>query len=43
MAEGRGEVATLLDWLDAFITAAPLGVPGDFAQIYGWFCSAGTC
>ena len=40
---GRSEVALLVDWLDKFIYAAPLGVPGDFAQIYGWFCSPGTC
>jgi phospholipid/cholesterol/gamma-HCH transport system substrate-binding protein len=43
VAAGRGEVGTLVDWLDKFINAAPLGVPGDFAQVYGWFCTAGTC
>jgi phospholipid/cholesterol/gamma-HCH transport system substrate-binding protein len=37
VAERRGEVAILVDWLSEFVRKTPLGVPGDFAQIYGWF------
>ena len=37
VAERRGEVATLVDWLDQFVQRAPLGIPDDFAQIYAWF------
>ena len=37
VAERRGEVATLVDWLDQFVQRAPLGIPEDFAQIYAWF------
>jgi phospholipid/cholesterol/gamma-HCH transport system substrate-binding protein len=37
VAAQRGEVATLVDWLLEFTNKAPLGIPGDFAQVYGWF------
>jgi phospholipid/cholesterol/gamma-HCH transport system substrate-binding protein len=40
VAERRGEVATLLDWLARFVDRIPQGVPGDFAQIYGWLSLA---
>jgi phospholipid/cholesterol/gamma-HCH transport system substrate-binding protein len=36
VAEQRGELATLVDWLAEFTRKIPQGVPGDFAQIYGW-------
>lgn len=37
VAGQREEVGVLVDWLAAFTRKAPLGVPGDFAQVYGWF------
>jgi phospholipid/cholesterol/gamma-HCH transport system substrate-binding protein len=37
VAQRREEVGVLVDWLAAFVKKTPLGVPGDFAQIYGWF------
>ena len=37
VAARRGEVATLVDWLRSFSTTVPKGIPGDFAQVYGWF------
>lgn len=37
VAGQREEVGVLVDWLAAFTIKAPLGVPGDFAQVYGWF------
>ena len=40
VAERRGEVATLVDWLARFVVRIPQGVPGDFAQIYGWLVFA---
>jgi phospholipid/cholesterol/gamma-HCH transport system substrate-binding protein len=40
VAERRGEVATLVDWLARFVDRIPQGVPGDFAQIYGWLSLA---
>ena len=40
VAQRRGEVGVLLDWLAEFVHKTPLGVPGDFAQIYGWFVAA---
>jgi phospholipid/cholesterol/gamma-HCH transport system substrate-binding protein len=40
VAENRGEVATLVDWLARFVDRIPQGVPGDFAQIYGWLSLA---
>jgi phospholipid/cholesterol/gamma-HCH transport system substrate-binding protein len=42
VAARRGEVATLVDWLARFVHRTPLGVPGDFAQIYGWFVLPGV-
>jgi phospholipid/cholesterol/gamma-HCH transport system substrate-binding protein len=36
VAEQRGELTTLVDWLVEFTRKTPLGVPEDFAQIYGW-------
>jgi phospholipid/cholesterol/gamma-HCH transport system substrate-binding protein len=33
----RGEVAVLVDWLARFVEVTPKGIPGDFAQVYGWF------
>ncbi len=42
VAAGRHEVAILLDWLNEFVLNVPIGVPGDFAQIYGWFNVCGT-
>ncbi len=33
----RQEVATLVDWLAQFVSKTPKGIPGDFAQVYGWF------
>ncbi|MEO7430201.1 MAG: MCE family protein [Acidimicrobiales bacterium] len=37
VAGQREEVGVLVDWLAEFTRKAPLGVPGDFAQVYGWF------
>jgi phospholipid/cholesterol/gamma-HCH transport system substrate-binding protein len=37
VAAQRGEVATLVDWLAEFTVKAQKGIPGDFAQVYGWF------
>jgi phospholipid/cholesterol/gamma-HCH transport system substrate-binding protein len=37
VAEQRGEVGVLVDWLAQFSRKTPLGVPEDFAQVYGWF------
>lgn len=42
VAAQRHEVGVLADWLAAFTTTIPLGVPGDFAQVYGWFQPAVT-
>jgi phospholipid/cholesterol/gamma-HCH transport system substrate-binding protein len=42
VAARRGEVATLVDWLTLFVQRTPQGVPGDFAQIYGWFVIPGV-
>ncbi|MGH9274024.1 MAG: MCE family protein, partial [Acidimicrobiales bacterium] len=36
VAGQRQEVGVLADWLAAFTVKAPLGVPGDFAQVYLW-------
>lgn len=33
----RQEVGVLVDWLEQFVISTPKGVPGDFAQVYGWF------
>ena len=37
VAARRGEVGVLVDWLAEFTKRVPQGIPGDFAQIYGWF------
>ena len=37
VAGQRHEVGVLVDWIATFTVKAPLGVPGDFAQVYGWF------
>lgn len=37
VAERRGEVATLVDWLEQFVERTPKGIPEDFAQVYAWF------
>jgi phospholipid/cholesterol/gamma-HCH transport system substrate-binding protein len=37
VAGQREEVGVFIDWLAEFTRKAPLGVPGDFAQVYGWF------
>jgi phospholipid/cholesterol/gamma-HCH transport system substrate-binding protein len=37
VAGQRQEVGVLVDWLAAFTVKAPLGIPEDFAQVYGWF------
>lgn len=42
VAQGRQEVATLLDWLARFTPQVPLGVPNDFAQVYSQFVIAPT-
>ena len=31
------ELSLLVDWLERFVVGAPKVVPGDFAQVYGWF------
>lgn len=31
------EVENLLTWLERFTVAVPKGIPGDYAQVYGWF------
>ena len=36
-ARESAEVANLIDWLQRFVAGAPPVVPGDFAQVYGWF------
>ena len=38
----REEVGVLVDWLARFVGVAPKGIPGDFAQVYGWFVPAPT-
>lgn len=40
VAAARGEVGTLIDWLDRFTVNIPLGIPNDFAQVYSWFETA---
>lgn len=37
VAAQREEVGVLVDWLAEFTRKVPLGVPGDFAQVYAWF------
>jgi len=36
VAEHRGEVGVLVDWLSEFAVRMPKGIPEDFAQIYFW-------
>lgn len=38
----RGEVAVLVDWLARFVQVTPKGIPGDFAQVFGWFALTPT-
>ena len=40
VAQRRGELATLADWLVQFVQKTPKGVPEDFAQIYIWLAIA---
>jgi len=42
LAQGRGEVNTLLDWLNAFVQQVPKGIPAENAQVYAWFVPCGT-
>jgi phospholipid/cholesterol/gamma-HCH transport system substrate-binding protein len=37
VAAQRDEVGVLVDWLAEFTVKAQKGIPGDFAQVYGWF------
>lgn len=37
VADQREEVGVLVDWLAQFTLKIPLGIPEDFAQVYGWF------
>lgn len=37
VAARRSEVGVLVDWLVEFTQRIPQGIPGDFAQVYGWF------
>lgn len=45
VARGRGEVGNLIDWLQRFAYKIPQGIPGDYAQVYGWFvvCPTDGC
>jgi len=45
ITKGRGEVGTLVDWIDRFVYQLPKGIPQDFAQVYGWFvtCPGPDC
>jgi len=45
VTQGRGEVANLLDWVERFAYQIPLGIPGSYAQVYGWFtvCPTSGC
>ena len=38
----REEVGVLVDWIARFVETTPKGVPGDFAQVFGWFVPAPT-
>lgn len=31
------QLVELVNWLEPFARAVPEGIPGDFAQVYGWF------
>jgi phospholipid/cholesterol/gamma-HCH transport system substrate-binding protein len=38
VASGQtAELSLLVDWLERFVVGTPKVVPGDFAQVYGWF------
>lgn len=36
VAAAHAELSNVVDWLDAFLVALPLGVPGDFTQVFMW-------
>jgi phospholipid/cholesterol/gamma-HCH transport system substrate-binding protein len=38
----REEVGVLVDWIARFVETTPKGIPGDYAQVYGWFVVAST-
>ena len=31
------ELSLLVGWLEQFVVGTPTVIPGDFAQVYGWF------
>jgi phospholipid/cholesterol/gamma-HCH transport system substrate-binding protein len=35
-AQSTGDLSSLLDWLDRFMTGLPQVIPGDFTQVYMW-------
>lgn len=37
VAEGRSEVALLIDWINRFVYKVPQGIPHQFAQVFAWF------
>jgi phospholipid/cholesterol/gamma-HCH transport system substrate-binding protein len=45
VAQGRQEVASLIDWIDRFVYQVPKGVQNGFARVYGWFafCPGPDC
>ena len=42
VAEGRSEVALLIDWINKFVYKVPQGIPHQFAQVYAWFAACGS-
>lgn len=36
VAAATGELGLVVDWLDQFLVALPLGIPGEFTQVYMW-------
>jgi virulence factor Mce-like protein len=40
--DSSAQVVELVDWLERFARAVPQGIPGDFAQVYGWFVEEGA-
>jgi ABC-type transporter Mla subunit MlaD len=42
VADGRSEVALLIDWVNRFVYKVPLGIPHQFAQVYAWFATCGV-
>lgn len=42
VAEGRSEVALLIDWINNFVYRVPQGIPHQFAQVYAWFATCGV-